>query len=191
MKVLKFAILTMFLSWPVCSNAGGDTFDLDKIETENGKIYHDILILDSDEYGLLFRHAVGIAKVDFGQLSMNLRMLYEPVGDNAETPGTGAVEFEGPPAPAPSLKDLKITVTARNRVTWPMATSGYHCINPCQQFRAAWPSHWSRYHPGLALAVPECRSLAVRDFLITSGLAARPPGVVTYQLPKSRPYLLY
>ena len=188
MKVLKFAILLLGCCsscWLVASDV---TFDLDRIKTENGRTYRDILILDSDQHGLLFRHAKGIAQLDYAQLSMNLRMLYEPVEE-------GPVEAQADPSEGDSLlselgvigKTADLTLTARNRVTVPFPSYTQHCA----AYRRAWPMHWPRYHPVLPLAIPACRSAAIDDFLITTGLAPRPFGVTTYRLPYNRPYLLY
>jgi hypothetical protein len=191
MRVLKFAIFTMVCSVLAPVEASDVTYDLDKIETQNGRIYRDILILESDQYGLLFRHAVGIAKIDFPQLSMNLRMLYEPVTDEVtEASGEGGDEVEDAP-PFDLSRNLRITVTARNRIEFPINHGDCGCASACHHYRNDWPGHWPRYHPALRLAIPECRALAVKDFLITSGLVARPPGVVTYRLPYNRSYRLY
>lgn len=191
MAFLKFAILTMVCSSLVLAEASDTTFDLDRIKTQNGRVYEDILILDSDQHGLLFRHAVGIAKVDFQQLSTNLRMLYEPVVEEEEMVGEVP---ESDPEAASLLnmsRNVNITVTARNRVEVPVHHWNRSCATACDRYQNHWPSHWSRYNPALSLAVPECRALAVQDFLITTGLAHRPPGVTTYRLPFNRPYRLY
>lgn len=191
MRVLKFVILSI-CSFSSCWVEANDvTFDLDRITTENGRIYQNILILDSDQYGLLFRHAKGIAKINFEQLSMNLRMLYEPV---EEMPMESTVsDATGLPLSELSSFDKGATLllTARTSAILPLHCYSGVYSSRCPDYRRVWPRHWSRYHPGLRLGIPECRARAVDDFLITTGLVPRPPGVVTYQLPYNRPYLLY
>lgn len=160
------------------------------MNTENGRVYRDILILDSDRHGLLFRHEKGIAKFNYDQLSMNLRMLYEPVGEIAEESTVPEAEESPPGGLAFPDKDLSFTLTVRSRIVSPwlpwQGDPGF-CRSRCSECRRAWPQHGSRYHRALRLAIPECRAFAVDDFLITTGLVPRPPGVMTYRLPYNRP----
>ncbi|MEM7601289.1 MAG: hypothetical protein AAF357_07710 [Verrucomicrobiota bacterium] len=191
MKVLKFAVLLLVGFSSILTIASDVTFDLDRIKTEHGRVYHDILILDSDRHGLLFRHRKGIAKIEFSQLSMNLRMLYEPVGE------------EEPPEPAPDVELISVeeviplsqtaayTLTAHSRVHLPINAFQAGQWSPCVSYRRNWPSHWPGYQPALRLAIPECRARVIDDFLITTGLVPRPCGVTTYRLPYNRADLLY
>jgi len=78
-----------------------------------------------------------------------------------------------------------LVFTVRTRV-YPGAASpaygGYGC-SPVN-----WSSAWPRFNPALLLATPYFRERATRDFLYTSGLLRKPPGVFTYRLPYHRPY---
>ncbi|MDF1823037.1 MAG: hypothetical protein P1U68_00255 [Verrucomicrobiales bacterium] len=191
MKVLKFAMMATVCSVILPVGADDAIYDLDRIETESGRVYRNILILNSDRHGLLFRHAVGIAKLDFQQLSMNLRMLYEPVGDEEGVPGGMGGDERDVSSPLETIRNLKVTVTAANRIEFPLFRWNDSGVAGCHQYRKDWPNHWSRFDPALCLSVPECRALAVKDFLITTGLAARPPGVVTYRIPFRSSFRLY
>lgn len=186
MKVLKFATLILAFSGSSWLFAGGDSFDLDRIQTLNGRAYEEILILSSDRHGLLFRHKRGIAKINFNELSMNLRMLYEPV---EETPMETAVDETDDSFSL--LEEESITITAANRITVPLGYYRGLGWNRCNAYRCAYPIHWPRYSPALRLAIPECRALAVEDFLITTGLVPRPFGVRTYRLPYNYADLRY
>lgn len=191
MKFLKFAIFFLCICFPFALSASNDvTFDLERISTENGKVYRDILILDSDRHGLLFRHSKGIAKIDFSRLSMNLRMLYEPVGEEPTT--MPEASLEGDPIDPEILDGLPpVTLTARTSATIPIRSDYFGCWSPCEAYRRSYPGWWPRYQPALRLAVPRCRSLAVKDFLITTGLVPRPFGVKIFRLPYNRADLLY
>lgn len=174
---------TAFLVATAVVGFGAD-YDLEKITTTEGKEYREILVIESDEHGLTFRHRHGISKLLFSSLPTNLRMLYE-----------GTVPLEAPEEVAdteeavvadsggPELDSLVFTV--RTRVYPPMNRGGYG-VNGCSP--VGWPSAWPRYNPALLLANPYCREWATRDFLYTSGLLRKPPGVFTYRLPYHRPY---
>lgn len=191
MKVLIFGILILGVGMGLPAAADDLTFDLEQIRTANGKVYKQIQILDSDGFGLLFRHREGIAKVDYDQLSMNLRMLYEPVEEMPldstpiEPDSTETTTF------LESLKGKSVEILAKNRIEVPLVRLFPRSSNSCFGYAHHWPVHWPRYQPALRLAIPECRALALEDFLITTGLVPRPPGVRTYRLPYNRADLLY
>ncbi|MDF1860098.1 MAG: hypothetical protein P1U87_07775 [Verrucomicrobiales bacterium] len=184
MKFLTFAIIFPLAAMiPSGFSQDGD-FDLESIKTVDGKRYHEIWILDADDYGMTFRHREGIAKLPFRQLSTNLRMLYEPVAEVEE-------EVEEEVELFVFNEDASIQATASTRVTAPIYwLRGAYTQMPQPQM-APWPSHWSRYHPVHALAYPAYRELAVRDFLYTTGLAERPPGIHPYALPRHGPYCFH
>ena len=57
---------------------------LGSITTQSGKTYRDVELLTADSAGLLFRHSQGVAKVDFEDLSNNLREMFQVEVDPAE-----------------------------------------------------------------------------------------------------------
>lgn len=207
MKVLRFAIFLLAVLGVGAVSGDDALYDFEQLTTENGKVYRSIFVLGSDSHGLLFRHEEGIAKIDFEQLSMSLRMLYEPVesppvepfpaeGEAADRKDAGAEAETGQSASASSagvdwLRGATVTLTARNRVSVPWRAYGTFCGTACGPLRHSWPQHWPRYQPALRLAIPSCRAAAVEDFLITTGLVPRPPGVNTYRLPYNRADLLH
>lgn len=184
--IMKFLNLAIFLGIGFSGFAFGGGFDLEKISTVEGREYREILIVDSDEHGLLFRHQRGIAKLPFASLPTNLRMLYEvtaPVETIDEEEATDSEEA----APNGAISPMVFTVRTR---VYPQQNS-----NSCDPYQLGygcgpflWPSHWPRFGTAHHLVNPYCRELAVRDFLYTSGLLPKPPGVFTYRLPNNRPY---
>lgn len=162
------------------SSAAEESFDLESIRTLDGQVYEEILILSGDESGLMFRHRRGIAKIPFRQLSMNLRMLYEPVADVAAGTSDVAVDEatsneEEESVAVELLVPAVVQTSTRVEVSMEWLR-GALAQMPRRQM-APWPSHWSSFHPAHALAYPEYRELAVRDFLYTTGLAPRPCGI--------------
>jgi len=84
MKILKFTKFILGIGGLVAAGGGvlGGTLSasgLEQIQTRHGALYREVEILDADRHGLLFRHARGIAKLPFDELSENLRLLYKPV----------------------------------------------------------------------------------------------------------------
>lgn len=175
-RKLVLALIVSFLFANVAQ-----AFDFEKIATKDGPVYREVFIVDVDNNGMMFRHADGIAKVRFEQLPMNLRMLYEPADDGAEL----TVEPEEKNVEPTSEKARPVFyVTLQQPVRY---VPVYQYYQPCYQ--QAWPRHWPRYHPAHAYARPACRAAVVQDFLYTTGLQPKPPGVVTRRLPYNRPYL--
>lgn len=184
MKILTGA--TIFL---LCCSVGTEvakSFDFESLTTTADRHYQEVFVLESDQHGLTFRHRYGIAKVPFGELSMNLRMLYEPVGEVGD-PGAPDLDAESTEVfleePDYAIATVRTTITAP---LWWWQGALTQMPRPCPP--VVWPSHWPRYHPAHALAVPAYRELAVRDFLYTTGLAPRPCGVHPYPLPRHGPY---
>ncbi len=225
MKILNFAwILSIVLSIGSALAQDSD-YDLERIKTLRGRIFHEITIVSSDVDGLMFRHKEGVAKVSFEELSINLREMFEPVPDSEDSFSTNVVfadegkavheealqpfaeeeeiiippqyvvEAKVPPPPVSTLaidqKGYQIDIIVRNRLVLPAGyVLGYGACDPCAR-PIYWPSHWSRYHPAHRLSDPCFRELAVRDFLYTTGLLPRPPGVSVVRLPHSDPWRLH
>ena len=165
--------------------ADEEFFDFDRIKTTHGRTYEKIFVISADSHGLMFRHETGIAKLSFSELPMNLRMLYEPAESDADLKTEDsevAVEEEVKPSNAPVYVTYIVRPVYQINETMPN-----YCRTPAQY----WPNHWPRYHPAHALAHAPHRELVVRDFLYTTGLACKPPGVVTRRLPYRRPYLMH
>ncbi len=176
-------------------------FDLDEIQTRSGTVYREIELLSSDAHGLLFRHASGIAKLPFAELPAPLDAVagndVEALADGrasaedelAGLPGEGFPGAHGNPVPNDSGKEaalaspsdspvFQLTVRSRIRIPlvsapgphwgqspWPLATSY------CPSHR---PSHWPQRPPPHFTGFypsPPCREAALRNLLITSGLA--------------------
>lgn len=174
MKLLIAAIFAILLVGPVGSRAEEGEFDLEKIQTEQGRIYHEILILGADRHGLTFRHREGIAKIEFSSLSANIRMLYE-VTD--EDPGAASGELdEDPPAAEPehpgAVVDENRVLTLYHRLTLYTPVNGWPSCLPCQD-GITWRSSWPRYQPAHQLVFSCYRERTVRDFLVLSGLSGR------------------
>jgi len=196
MKFLKFAIVPCLACWLLASASGEGGYDLEKISTNDGRVYRDILVVEADRHGLMFRHRDGIAKVDYEFLSRNLRMLYEPVSEVEEKGEGGSADSDSPDGEGDGEGDGRAgeagiaeeagswTVTLRSRtiVAVPRAAGWRSGCRPCGAGAVTWRRHWPRYHPAHALAGPICREAVVRDFLYTTGLLARPPGVTVRRL---------
>lgn len=178
MNILKFAI---FLSVGIgLAHAEEFDGDLEKIETVHGKRYEKIYIVGGDGTGLTFRHKDGIAKVDFSELPMNLRMLYEPVdaGEEEKIDTAGVKEEHFVP-----LLDFSL------RYRPPAVHSAQVLPLGCCS-GVPWKPYWPRFHPAHQLVDPLCREAVLRDFLYTTGLVCPPCGIVPRRLPYDRPYLV-
>lgn len=203
MKFLIVAVFGMILSVPLFCKGGGGDYDLPQIKTVYGKVYREIYILEADEYGLTFRHRDGIAKVVFSALSENLRMLYEVTGE------VGGVESNSEKGKSPKAGEtephesgstginssgsygaLPLVVTVRTRVTFPSPALWLGGGYPGSD-RMGWSARWHRYGSVHELANPYYRELAVRDFLYSSGLLPKPPGIFTYRIPCRSRSLFY
>jgi len=96
MKILKFTKFILGIGGLVVVGGGvpvgtlsASAPGLQQIQTRHGTLYSEVEILDADRHGLLFRHARGIAKLPFDELSENLRLRYKPVEG---TPEASAVD---------------------------------------------------------------------------------------------------
>lgn len=181
MKLLKFAsLVTVVLAASgIRGQEGG--FDHERLTTVDGRTYHEIFVVGSDENGLTFRHRSGIAKVGFEQLSEAYRMLYEAVSELPGEPASGIPAAPGPEAEAPAdwadtLDREPVVLLARNRTvielpaSWQWLGGGVD-----HDFRVpAWPVWWPDHARVHRLTHPLYRELAVRDFLYTSGLLPWP-----------------
>ncbi len=182
-----------------CLLGAGNTFadgprQLRTLQTLDGREFHDVKIESVDPNGILFRHRNGAAKIRFVHLEPELREAYGYLENEAhafETERPNAEVAVTDPAPAGMEADggelTPLRLTFRVRTTFPVqALVSRNGCGPtsCGASLASWPwpSHWSRFHPGLAYSLFPCRQLAERDFLITSGILPRPPGVCTWRL---------
>lgn len=156
------------------SSLRAENFDHEQLTTVEGTVYHDLLVMGTDEHGLTFRHRTGIAKVSYGSLSEAYRMFYEPVADLDDLGETdaGAVADTGDSDGEKGM-DLgefelaePVLLTARTRIVVDLSQTWSRGCAP-----APWPSWWPAHAHGHRLAFPRCRELAVRDFLFTTGLA--------------------
>lgn len=198
MNFLKLAvILLLVLQFPQ-ARAEEESYDLERIKLTTGKVYHGIQILEGDQHGLLFRHKAGIAKVPFSLLSMNLRMLYEPVADVPDGTASPEVEGEGKdieePASSPLASGWLIQARVYQKPHWYSASSPHGCypsLGYLADYRVPWKSHWGPYPLPLSLANPRYRALAVRDFLSVafSSIHSCPPQA--YPIPLRTFYARY
>jgi len=172
MKFLIAAVSGVLLFVPVESHAGEGDFDLEKLQTTQGRTYREVLILGADRHGLTFRHREGIAKIAFPDLSENVRMLYEvsdEPSDFDELEGSQAADSAGP-AGTDADGAAGTILTVHHRLTLYTPTDNRFLCHPCQD-GMYWSSSWSRYHPAHQLTIPCYRERSVRDFLILSGLS--------------------
>lgn len=108
--MLLVASVSSLPAWAV--DEPNRVIDLEEIKTLTGKRYVAIEVLEADEYGLMFRHRRGIAKVNFSKLSTGLRMLYEG-GDLvgvAPAESTEAVQPAGGEIPEPTAAEVFVPV---------------------------------------------------------------------------------
>lgn len=203
MNYLIFAIFGMILSVPLFCKAEGGDFDLAQIKTVYGKVYRDVYIVEADRYGLTFRHRDGIAKVVFSSLSANLRMLYEGTDEVGKDEGdaekkelaaadaSGSMKSESTGITGPGNDSAApLVFTVRNRVTLP-SPAFWLGGGPLCAGRMGWPGNWHRNSSAHRLTNPYCRELVVRDFLYSSGLIPKPPGIFTYPVPYRSRLLFY
>jgi len=178
MKILKFqkSLFVFVLFAGGLPGAPGlpdlAAFDFKEIQTRSGTLYREIEILSSDEHGLLFRHASGIAKLPFSELPAPLDTDY---GNDAAAqadaaaiaedelaglPGEGFPGAHGTPAQKGAEGEAAVGhsafpafhLTARSRVEIPLASPWSHACAPCAHWcqtpwlgaPAPWPSHWPR-----------------------------------------------
>lgn len=189
MNVLKIALICGYLiSGFLIQGIADDNvnYDLEKIVTLNGHTYRDILIMEADTKGLLFRHRDGIAKLGFSELAAGLRAMYQLTDDefsSEEEPieSGGLITEEA----QEKTDETQIELTSRTRVVIRQQSYSNHiCYCP----PVYWPQQWSRYHSAHELVNPACRAAVLQDFLYTTGLVPRPPGVYVHRLPSATPW---
>lgn len=189
LRLLLVVFFTSVPAWAV--EEANRVIDLEEIKTLTGTRYEAIEVLGADEYGLMFRHRRGIAKVNFSELSTGLRMLYEG-GDLvgvAPAESTEAVQPGGDVTSEPTTTEIFVPVLSfRLQIQrgWHEPSPRPCGGSPCASF--PWRSHWPRYHSAHALTRPDCRALVLRDFLYTTGLQPKPCGVVTRSLSQGHAY---
>jgi len=110
MKILKFTKFILGIGGLVAVGGGvpGGTLSasasgLEQIQTRHGALYREVEVLDADRHGLLFRHARGIAKLPFDELSDHLRLLYKPVEGSSNASNASAASGIADSGPASSL----------------------------------------------------------------------------------------
>lgn len=175
---------------------GGDSErTLRVLETLDGRVFDDVAIDSVDPNGLLFRHRDGIAKIRFANLNPAIREAYGFTEEDALAFETGrtiteivAAPNSAPPQACQAAGVSPLVLSFRIRTTFPTASPAcanygfgpMGCGASLAQF--PWASHWNRFHPGLAYSRFPCRQLAERDFLLSSGILTRPPGVWSWRL---------
>lgn len=200
----KFAIFRLILSavlfgigllGSVTANADPPSA-MRSLRTLDGREFFDVRVQKADPTGLFFQHRHGSAKISFTHLDPEIGKSYgygeeEAKAFEKDRPHTeietNAPAWADPIDVSQTLPPLRLTF--RTRTIFPVGSTFSHggCgYSPtgCGASLASypWPSHWSRFHPGLAYSLFPCRQLAERDFLITSGILPRPPGVCTWRL---------
>lgn len=154
------------------------------LRTLDGREFLEVRIVQVDPGGLLFRHRGGAGKVLFSDLSSEWGERYGFQESAAEALEAGRPELKlgenlARPAEGAVAQMPPLTFTYRVRTVLPPilvhSASGCGAAHP-------WLRHWGRFHPGLAYARFPCRQAAERDFLITSGILPRPPGVPAWRL---------
>ncbi|MEM9018344.1 MAG: hypothetical protein AAGC68_15120 [Verrucomicrobiota bacterium] len=175
-KVVAFIVLIGSMA-PLFSGA----FDLERLKTTTGRQFQEILILDSDEHGLLFRHADGIAKLSYAELSENIRMMFEPVAVGEEK---GSEPVDELAEDAVIELPIPLSLVVSSRTYFPIQAVNRGCgggipylEDPC--LGAHWPSHWPRFLVERSLAHPVCRARSLDQFLAVTGLG--PSGCVSYR----------
>jgi len=177
MNFLKFVILGTAFSILSSSQGEDVVYDHERLKTTDGKTYHEISVIGSDTMGLTFRHREGIAKVDFTALSEAFRMLYEGVEDLPE--GVAETAKEADPVQLNGIApfgDRPTTLVARNRLFVEFPYSFWQIGGGINHDRRvpAWPGWWPDHERIHRLTHPLYRELAVRDFLLSSGLLPYP-----------------
>jgi len=183
MSVIKLALICGYLLSGFLIQGMADdgvSYDLEKIVTLRGKTYRDILIMDSDKQGLFFRHRNGVAKLSFSELSAGLRGMYQLTDDEFSAEETPLEEpLESGSLIDDDLIDSELEVMSQTLVNTRQSiysNSTYYCPP------AYWPRHWSQHQSAHNLVNPYWRAAVLQDFLYTTGLVPRPPGVFVHRL---------
>lgn len=184
MNVIKTTVICAYLlSGILIQGIANDdlSYDLDKIVTLRGKTFQDILILNADQHGLLFRHRRGIAKLRFSELSAALRGMYETLDNDfgsLEEPLESGSLIQGK-----AESEVQIDLITRNRIY--LRPVQYRAYTPIP---LAWQQHWPRYHSPHNLVNPYYKAAVLEDFLYTAELLPLPPGVNIVRLPSPTPW---
>jgi len=148
------------------------------IETGDGRRFVDCTVLKADGIGLYFRHRKGIARVLYDDLSADLLAKLEPLPEADETGGKEVLTAESPHAatdPSAGRANGEFRLVFSQRVV--IGVPGHLLYHPVYGCPAGGLVDAHRYsHFGW-------RQAAERDFLITSGILPRPPGVITRRVP--------
>ncbi|MCB1062155.1 MAG: hypothetical protein KDN20_04440 [Verrucomicrobiae bacterium] len=159
------------------------------LRTKAGKIYEEARVIRVDPNGVLFRHRDGTGRLLLADLTPELqahygfdvKMAWEFESGRSETEGANGDTSAQPTGVPPMVFTFRTRTTLPPTPSPAVVWAPVLCGNPAQ-LGYAWPSHWSRFHHGLAYSSFPWRQLAERDFLISSGLLPHPPGVRTWRL---------
>ena len=148
------------------------SLDLDKLTTKSGEVFYQIQVISSDKNGLLFRHSQGASKVDFSDLSANVRDLFEPVAEISAPPklkSYQATSKAGSGQAKVSEQDLVLTVVVRRY----LPQQQNHCLQQLSRRYPAvhtLPSYGRRFDRVHLLQNPYYRAQANLNFLRFNGL---------------------
>lgn len=142
---------------------------IQSLETTNGRVFSSVEILKVDANGLIFRHSRGLAKVVFADLSPAIRERfgYDPA---AAEDFVESRKPEPKPAAEPK-KPRRILIIFRPRPQ----------IVPCSPIPVPLLSCQQLPYPHSLAQYPN-RRLAELDFLYTTGILPRPPGVTVRRI---------
>jgi hypothetical protein len=149
-----------------------DFGDIPVLETTDGYTYFEIEVLRVDPKGLTFRHSRGLAKIVFDDLSQALRERfgYDPVAASEFTKPKPKSQSKPPKKRARPVNT--IVIVRRPQLQFGPCGSSHLALNRGQQM-LPYPLSLSQY--------PN-RRLAELDFLYTTGLLPRPPGIVVRRI---------
>lgn len=185
MKNIKLAIIAVLISFSIPGLA--QAFDLEKLTTKTGQVYHNVKVINSDKHGLLFRHSTGICKADFHSLSDNIRELFEPAPESKSRPihsksrsvhSKLPTDKGGADQHASAEQDLILTIVVRR--TYHPGTQNGACAHQLSQWHPTphnWPTNYHRFDPVNLLHNPFYRAQAKLNFLQFNGLLPASCGV--------------
>lgn len=169
LRITAFLIV-LPLHWLWADDPGEDFGQIGQLTTANGDRFTKVEIIQVDPNGLIFRHSRGMAKIVFEDLSPALR---ERFGYNPES----AAEFTKPPEPKPK----PVVRAGRRNVRTIVVLQPPRPAPICQPISipVCW-GNFPRYPHSLAFA--PYRSPVELDFLYTTGIFPRPPGVHVHRI---------
>lgn len=151
------------------------------LETADGRRFADCTVLKADQLGLYFRHENGIARVLYEDLSEELLAALEPLPEvedelplRIDAGRAPAVDLAADDSNAQAVGEFSLVFW--QQINYQVPSQSIYC---CPSGGVAGLHRYSHFG---------CRQLAELDFLITSGILPRPPGVVTRRLPRGWRY---